>query len=144
MGVITLALIAVRRAGPTPTAIPFWVKVSCAVAIALGTYLGGWRIIRTMGKGLVEIEPPRAWPPRRPLPRSSWRRASSASRCRPPTSPPAPSSAAASAGPAPHVRWAVAGRMVVAWFITLPMAALVGAAMWWIGNVVGGGSSAPW
>ncbi len=37
---------------------PFWVKLSCAVAIALGTYLGGWRIIRTLGKGLVEIAAP--------------------------------------------------------------------------------------
>lgn len=38
--------------------VPLWVKLACAVTIALGTYLGGWRIIRTMGKGLVEIEPP--------------------------------------------------------------------------------------
>ena len=37
---------------------PLWVIVSCAVAIAAGTYVGGWRVIRTMSKGLVEIESP--------------------------------------------------------------------------------------
>ncbi len=57
MGVITLALIASGQWHST-TGIPVWVKLVCALAIALGTYLGGWRIIRTMGKGLVEISPP--------------------------------------------------------------------------------------
>src|SRR3954454_21965187 len=57
MGVITLALIASGH-WSSVTSIPLWVKVACAVAIALGTYLGGWRIIRTLGKGLVEIAPP--------------------------------------------------------------------------------------
>jgi PiT family inorganic phosphate transporter len=57
MGVITLALLASRHWTSFST-IPFWVKLVCALAIALGTYLGGWRIIRTLGKGLVEIEPP--------------------------------------------------------------------------------------
>ena len=37
---------------------PFWVILSCALAISLGTYIGGWRVIRTLGKGLVEIESP--------------------------------------------------------------------------------------
>ncbi|HYE95185.1 MAG TPA: anion permease, partial [Rubricoccaceae bacterium] len=54
MGVITLALIAYGSWTDTE-AVPFWVKAACAVAIALGTYMGGWRIIRTLGKGLVEI-----------------------------------------------------------------------------------------
>ena len=37
---------------------PFWVILSCALAISIGTYLGGWRVVRTLGKGLVEIEAP--------------------------------------------------------------------------------------
>ncbi|MET0496062.1 MAG: inorganic phosphate transporter, partial [Actinoplanes sp.] len=57
MGVITLALIASGHWTDTKN-IPIWVKIACALAIALGTYLGGWRIIRTLGKGLVEIAPP--------------------------------------------------------------------------------------
>ena len=57
MGVITLALIASGEWTDTKN-IPLWVKIACALAIALGTYLGGWRIIRTLGKGLVEISSP--------------------------------------------------------------------------------------
>jgi inorganic phosphate transporter, PiT family len=57
MGVITLALIANGTLAAGANA-PFWVILSCALAISLGTYLGGWRVIRTLGKGLVEIESP--------------------------------------------------------------------------------------
>ena len=57
MGVITLALIANGSLAAGAKA-PIWVIVSCAIAIALGTYIGGWRVIRTLGKGLVEIEAP--------------------------------------------------------------------------------------
>ncbi len=56
MGVMTLALIASGHWTST-TSIPVWVKFSAATAIAAGTYLGGWRIIRTLGKGLVDITP---------------------------------------------------------------------------------------
>lgn len=56
MGVITLALIAggFQASGSGPE---FWVIVACAFAIALGTYLGGWRIMRTMGSGLTDVKP---------------------------------------------------------------------------------------
>ena len=56
MGIITLTLIAVgtQEVGSDPQ---FWVVVACAVAIALGTYMGGWRIIRTLGSGLTEVKP---------------------------------------------------------------------------------------
>jgi PiT family inorganic phosphate transporter len=57
MGVITLALIA-NGTLPTGAQAPFWVILSCALAISIGTYRGGWRVIRTLGKGLVEIESP--------------------------------------------------------------------------------------
>ena len=58
MGVIFLALISYGAASSNDTMPPLWVIVSCAVAIAAGTYLGGWRVIRTMSKGLVDIESP--------------------------------------------------------------------------------------
>ena len=57
MGVITLALIA-NGTLPSGAQAPFWVILSCALAISAGTYIGGWRVIRTLGKGLVEIESP--------------------------------------------------------------------------------------
>ena len=57
MGVITLALIVNKSISATSGA-PFWVILACGLAIAAGTYVGGWRVIRTLGKGLVEIEPP--------------------------------------------------------------------------------------
>ena len=57
MGVITLALIA-YGSWTDLHAIPSWVKIACALAIAAGTYVGGWRVIRTMRKGLTEITSP--------------------------------------------------------------------------------------
>src|ERR1700685_1604564 len=57
MGVITLALIANGTVAKGSNA-PVWVITCCALAIAAGTYIGGWRVIRTLGKGLVEIESP--------------------------------------------------------------------------------------
>ena len=57
MGVITLALIANGTLPANATA-PFWVILTCALAISLGTYVGGWRVIRTLGKGLMKIESP--------------------------------------------------------------------------------------
>lgn len=56
MGIITLALVAGGSLAPDSDP-PLWVILSAGIAIALGTYLGGWRIIRTMGKGLTDLQP---------------------------------------------------------------------------------------
>jgi PiT family inorganic phosphate transporter len=56
MGIITLVLIAAGTQ-PTGSGPQFWVIAACAFAIAVGTYAGGWRIIRTMGSGLTEVKP---------------------------------------------------------------------------------------
>jgi PiT family inorganic phosphate transporter len=56
MGVITLTLVAGGRLGGDD-AIPFWVKLACAAAIGAGTYSGGWRVIKTLGTRVTEIEP---------------------------------------------------------------------------------------
>jgi len=137
MGVITLALIASGYWTAT-TEIPIWVKVACAVAIASGTYIGGWRIIRTMGKGLVEISSPQGMA------------AESASAAVILTSSQlgfALSTTHVATGSiigsglgrrGANVRWRVAGRMGLAWLTTLPLAGLVGAGMWWIGHLIGG------
>ena len=137
MGVITLALIANGTLAKGSNA-PFWVVLCCALAISLGTYIGGWRVIRTLGKGLVEIESPQGMA--------------------------AESSSAAVILLSSHfgyslstthvatgsilgvglgkkgadVRWNVAGRMATAWLFTLPIAALVGAGAFELAHVIGG------
>ena len=137
MGVITLALIAAGQWTDT-AAIPFWVKATCALAIALGTYLGGWRIIRTLGKGLVEIAPPQGMAAESAS--AAVILASSHLGFALSTTHVATGSILGSGigKPGAQVRWRVAGRMVAAWLITLPAAAVVGAVMWWIGHLVGG------
>jgi PiT family inorganic phosphate transporter len=137
MGVIFLALIA-HGAVTGEDDIPLWVKVSCALAIALGTYLGGWRIIRTLGKGLVEISTPQGMAAETSsaaiiltsshlgLPLSTTHVATG-------------SILGTGLGrQGAEVRWSVAGRMALAWLITLPAAAVVGAVCWGIGHLVGG------
>jgi PiT family inorganic phosphate transporter len=126
MGVITLALVTggVLAPGSNP---PVWVIASAGLAIALGTYLGGWRIIRTLGSGITDIQPPQGFA--------------------------AQTGAAATILASSHlgfslstthvctgavmgtglgrkgglVRWSTAGRMVVGWALTLPAAGIVAA-----------------
>jgi PiT family inorganic phosphate transporter len=137
MGVITLALIAAGDWTDTKS-IPLWVKVACALAIAVGTYLGGWRIIRTLGKGLVEIAPPQGLAAESAS--AAVILASSQLGFALSTTHVATGSILGTGvgRPGAQVRWRVAGRMVAAWLITLPSAAVVGAVMWWIGHLVGG------
>jgi PiT family inorganic phosphate transporter len=139
MGVITLALIGYGSWHDT-TAIPLWVKVSCAASIALGTYLGGWRIIRTLGRGLVEIEP------RQGMAAQGSAAAvilASSQLGLPLSTTHVATGAILGSGlgkPGATVRWGVARRMVAAWLITLPMAAGVGALTWYVGDLFGGGA----
>jgi PiT family inorganic phosphate transporter len=126
MGVITLALIAHGTLAPGAKA-PIWVIVSCAVAISLGTYIGGWRVIRTLGKGLVEIDS------RQGMAAESSSAAtillSSHFGYSLSTTHVATGSILGSGvgRKGAEVRWSVAGRMAIAWVVTLPSAALVGA-----------------
>ncbi|MGA5299394.1 inorganic phosphate transporter [Nucisporomicrobium flavum] len=138
MGVITLALIAAGDWTDTGS-VPFWVKSACALAIALGTYLGGWRIIRTLGKGLVEIAPPQGLAAESAS--AAVILASSHLGFALSTTHVATGSilGAGVGRPGAQVRWRVAGRMVAAWLITLPAAAVVGAVMWWIAHLLGDG-----
>lgn len=136
MGVITLALIA-SGAWHTTHDIPLWVKVACAFAIALGTYIGGWRIIRTMGKGLVEVSPPQgmaAESASAAIILTSSQMGFALSTTHVATGSIMGSGLGMKGG---KVRWRVAGRMLVAWVITLPSSAIVGAAVWLLGNVTG-------
>jgi PiT family inorganic phosphate transporter len=138
MGVIFLALISYGAASSNDTVPPIWVILSCAVAIALGTYLGGWRVIRTLGKGLVEIESPQGMAAETSsaaiiLLSSHFGYALSTTHV-------ATGSILGSGvgKPGAAVRWGVAGRMATAWLITLPAAAVVGAVTYFIVHGIGG------
>lgn len=125
MGVIFLALVASGSLGQSDD-IPFWVKLACALAIALGTYSGGWRVIRTLGKGLVEISP------RQGLAAEASSAAiilSSSHLGMPLSTTHVATGSIMGTGvgkPGARVRWGVAGRMAIAWLTTMPIAALVG------------------
>lgn len=141
MGVMTLALIAAGHWTDTH-AVPFWVKFSAAAAIALGTYLGGWRIIRTLGKGLIEISPAQgmaAESSSAAVILSSSHLGFALSTTHVATG----SILGSGVGrPGATVRWRIAGRMLAAWAITLPSAALVAATMWGVGHLIGGAAGA--
>jgi inorganic phosphate transporter, PiT family len=125
MGIITLALF-LSKSIPA-FEVPFWVKITCALAITIGTATGGWKIIKTMGNKIFKMEPIHGF--------TSQIAASlvilSASAFGAPISTThVMSSSIMGVGAskrASAVRWNVAGNMVFAWFVTIPAAALVGA-----------------
>jgi PiT family inorganic phosphate transporter len=137
MGVITLALI-VNKTVPSTAHAPFWVILSCGLAIAAGTYLGGWRVIRTLGKGLVEIEPPQGMAAESAsaaviLLSSSFGYSLSTTHVA------TGSIIGTGLGKkGAQVRWNVAGRMATAWIFTLPSAGVVGAGAYALAHVIGG------
>lgn len=138
MGVIFLALMSYGAVSTTASVPPLWVIASCAVAMAAGTYLGGWRIIRTLGKGLVEIKPPQGMAAESSsaaviLLSAHFGYALSTTQV-------ATGSVLGSGvgKPGAEVRWGVAGRMVVAWLVTLPLAGLVGAFTYGLVHFIGG------
>ncbi|RII18551.1 Low-affinity inorganic phosphate transporter 1 [Streptomyces sp. YIM 130001] len=126
MGIITLALVAGGALAPGSNP-PVWVIVSAGLAIALGTYLGGWRIIRTMGKGLTDLQPQQGFAAQTSAAAvilSSSNLGFSLSTTH------SCSGAVMGAGLGRKggvVRWSTASRMFVAWGLTLPAAGLVAA-----------------
>jgi inorganic phosphate transporter, PiT family len=137
MGVITLALIANGTLAKGSNA-PIWVIVTCAIAISLGTYMGGWRVIRTLGKGLVEIESPQGMAAESSSAAIILLSASfgySLSTTHVATG----SIIGTGLGKkGADVRWGVAGRMATAWLFTLPSAAIVGAGAEGLARAIGG------
>jgi PiT family inorganic phosphate transporter len=137
MGVITLALIANGTLHSGSNA-PFWVVLACALAISIGTYLGGWRVIRTLGKGLVEIESPQGMAAESAsaaviLLSSSFGYSLSITHVA------TGSIIGTGLGKkGAEVRWNVAGRMATAWLFTLPSAGLVGAGAEALARAIGG------
>ncbi len=125
MGVITLLLITVGL--QTSSEPQLWVIVACAVTIALGTYMGGWRIIRTLGKGLTDVKPAQGFAAESST--ASTILASSALGFALSTTQVASGSVIGSGlgRRGAKVRWRTAGRIMVGWLLTLPAAGAVGA-----------------
>jgi inorganic phosphate transporter, PiT family len=142
MGIIFLALVANGNLQPDAD-IPDWVIVSAATAIALGTYVGGWRIIRTMGSRIIKMDPAQGFSAQG----AGAAVILSASHVGFPLSTThVISGAIMGAGAAKRlsaVRWGVAGNIVVAWVLTLPAAALVGGVTYGVTRVFGTGSAGP-
>jgi inorganic phosphate transporter, PiT family len=135
MGVISLALIAHGNISATHFYVPFWVKLGCALAIALGTATGGWRIINTMGNRLTEIASPQGF-----AAESSSAAVILASSYYgyPLSTTQVVSGGVMGAGLGKRfasVHWDVVGQMVAAWLFTIPSAALLGAAAWEISDL---------
>ncbi len=150
MGIITLVLVAAtlthsqQHPGdtawwelPVGSAPPWWVILVAGLAIALGTYSGGWRIMRTMGKGMADIESPQGFAAETAsmaaiLASSHLGFALSTTHV--------VSGSVMGTGLARtpgEVRWGTAGRMLVAWLLTLPAAGLVGALATWLAYRLG-------
>jgi PiT family inorganic phosphate transporter len=126
MGVITLALVTGKVIAPDANP-PLWVIISSGMAIALGTFIGGWRIIRTMGKGITDIQPPQGFAAQTGAATvilASSHIGFSLSTTH------VVSGSVMGAGLGRKggvVRWSTAGRMLAAWALTLPAAGLVAA-----------------
>jgi PiT family inorganic phosphate transporter len=142
MGVITLALISNGTLSES-AGVPFWVVVSAATAIALGTYIGGWRIIRTMGTRIIKMDAAQGF---------SAQGAGAAVILAsshfgfPLSTTQVISGGVMGAGAGKRVsavRWGVAGNIVVAWLLTLPAAGLIGAATYGFSSLFGNGAAGP-
>ncbi|MCW2928652.1 MAG: Phosphate transporter [Thermoleophilia bacterium] len=135
MGVMMLALIAAGNLDPSVSNPPMWVKLSAALAMGLGTYAGGWKIIKTLGGKVVKMSPMQGfsasvagasiltWAEHHGMPISTTHCVTGCVL------------GAGSAKRVSSVRWQVVGEIATAWIMTLPMAALVGAIAFFITSV---------
>ena len=138
MGVISLALIASGHLAAEPFTVPTWVIASSATAMALGTYAGGWRIIKTLGTRIAKIDPPQGFAAQTACASILWTTAHFGF---PVSTTHTISGSVMGAGASRRlsaVRWGVAGNIVIAWILTLPAAALVGALMELVTRMPGG------
>jgi PiT family inorganic phosphate transporter len=131
MGVITLALVV---GGYLPTfEVPWWVIVLAATALAAGTYAGGWRIMRTLGRRIVHLDPPRGFAAETTA--ASVLYTTAFVFHAPISTTHTITSAVMGVGATKRlsaVRWGVAGNIVTAWVLTIPMAGLVAAVCYWL------------
>jgi inorganic phosphate transporter, PiT family len=142
MGVISLALIAHGDIGAAHFAVPTWVKLACATAMALGTATGGWRIINTMGNRITSVDSPQGF-----AAESSSASVILASSYfgYPLSTTQVVSGGVLGAGLGKRlasVNWRVIGQMATAWTFTIPAAALLAGIAWEISDLFGTNSNA--
>jgi inorganic phosphate transporter, PiT family len=143
MGVITLALVANGTIAQDDFHVPDWVVVTSAAAIALGTYVGGWRIIKTMGSRIHKMDAAQGFAAQG----SGATVILAASDVGFPLSTTHTiSGAVIGSGAAKRlsaVRWGVAGNIVLAWILTLPAAAVIGGLTFLVTRAFGTGAAGP-
>jgi PiT family inorganic phosphate transporter len=130
MGVITLTLI-VAGYQSANTGPQIWVILACGLAIGSGTYMGGWRIMRTVGKRITNVEPPQGFAAETS---SAATILVSSSLGFPLSTTQVTSGSVVGAGlgkKLASIHWGIVGRIAIAWIITLPSAALVGGLAAW-------------
>jgi inorganic phosphate transporter, PiT family len=131
MGVIALALVLHSHGNPANLSIPTWVKLAAGLAIGLGTYVGGWRIIRTLGQRVYQMDPPGGFAAQATAGAVLF---ASTKYGYPLSTTHVVSGAVMGAGATRRlsaVRWGIAGNILIAWLLTIPMAAAVAAALYW-------------
>ena len=134
MGIITLALLSAKMI-PTND-VPTWVMIACAIAMALGTSIGGWKIIKTMGVNMIRLQPINGFAAET----AAALVISAASTVGAPVSTThVISSSIMGVGASKRVsavRWALAKNIVWAWVLTIPTTAILGAIITWILKLV--------
>jgi inorganic phosphate transporter, PiT family len=138
MGIITLALISSGHIEAEPFHVPTWVIVSAATAMAAGTYAGGWRIIKTLGTRVAKLDPPQGFAAQTSTAVILWMTARYGF---PVSTTHTISGSVLGAGASTRfsaVRWGVAGNIILAWVLTIPCAAGVGALMESLTRLPGG------
>ena len=143
MGVITLALIANGNIPATGFNVPDWVVVVSASAIAVGTFTGGWRIIKTVGTRIISMDPAQGFAAQTA---GSVVILAASSVGYPLSTTHVISGGVTGAGAAKSVsavRWGVAGDIVRAWVLTLPASAALAALVYGITRLFGGGAAGP-
>jgi inorganic phosphate transporter, PiT family len=138
MGIIALALVASGHLDPVNFDVPLWVVASAAAAMGLGTYAGGWRIIRTLGQRVAKLDPPQGFAAQTACASILW---TTAHYGFPVSTTHTISGSVLGAGATRRisaVRWGVAGNILLAWVMTIPCAAIVGAGMEVVTRLPGG------
>lgn len=143
MGVIALALVAHGKLNPAHIDVPTWVILASASAMALGTYAGGWPIVRTVGTRIIKMDTAQGFAAQGV---GAVVILASTHYGYPLSSTHVISGGVAGTGAAKRlsaVRWGVAGTIIIAWLATFPMAALFGAVAYWFSRALGTGPVGP-